>query len=79
MDRQIIKAYDKQGNIHKILRVYTDDNLNISFKQYEKEEFKIESWNETIERNIEKFYCKKHLMLELNIDKQQWDKYIEDF
>lgn len=30
-------------------------------------------------RNTDKLYCKKHLMEILNIDKVQWDKYIEQF
>jgi predicted RNA-binding Zn-ribbon protein involved in translation (DUF1610 family) len=30
-------------------------------------------------RNIEEFHCKKHLMKLLDIDKNQWDKYIEEF
>lgn len=53
LDNQIIKAYDKEGNIHKILRLKVDDNLNITFKDYKKENFKIESWNDTVERNKE--------------------------
>ena len=56
LDNQIIKAYDKEGNIHKILRLKVDDELNITFKDYKKESFEIESWNETVERN------KKHLL-----------------
>ena len=52
LDRQIIKAYDKQGNIHKIMRIYTDDELNVSFKYYKKEDFDIESWIETANRRI---------------------------
>lgn len=30
-------------------------------------------------RNIDKFYCKKHLMELLDIDKEKWNKYIKDF
>jgi len=51
LDRQIVRAYDKQGNIYKILRVYTDDELNITFKYYQNKKFEIESWVETINRN----------------------------
>jgi 3'-phosphoadenosine 5'-phosphosulfate sulfotransferase (PAPS reductase)/FAD synthetase len=54
LDKQIIKAYDKQGNIHKIARLYVDENLSLSYKEYKKETFEIESWNETIIRNKEK-------------------------
>lgn len=54
-DNQIIKAYDKQGNIHKILRIAIDDKLNISIKTvYKNKPFEIESWSETIERNKER-------------------------
>ena len=30
-------------------------------------------------RNIEKFYCKKHLKEILNIDEEQWEQYVKDF
>ena len=55
LDSQIIKAYDKQGNIHKVLRLLVDDNLNISIKTiYKDKPFEIESWQETITRNTER-------------------------
>lgn len=50
-DRQIIKAYDKEGNIHKVLRIKIDDDFKITFTGYKKENFEIESWNETVIRN----------------------------
>lgn len=50
-NKLIIKAYDKQGNIHKIARLHIDNNLNITAKKYKHEEFQIESWQETVERN----------------------------
>lgn len=50
-DKSIIKAYDKEGNVHKILRVQIDDNLDITFKKYKDESFDIESWEETLNRN----------------------------
>ena len=53
-DKSIIKAYDKQRNIHKILRIYIDDDLNLSFKFYKEGQFEIESWQETVERNKER-------------------------
>ena len=34
LDRQIIKAYDKQGTLQKIARLYIDDNLDITYKKY---------------------------------------------
>ena len=47
-DRQIVKAFDKNGNQHKILRMYTDDKLNVTIKHYKKEEFEIASWDDLI-------------------------------
>lgn len=51
LDRQIIKAYDKNGDIHKILRINVDDNLILSFKIYENKYFELETWVETAKRN----------------------------
>ncbi|MGL5647762.1 MAG: phosphoadenosine phosphosulfate reductase family protein [Clostridium sp.] len=51
LDRQIIKAYDKQGDIHKVVRIYTDDNLEVTFKYYPLKDFEIEPWKDTVERN----------------------------
>lgn len=50
LDRQIIKAYDKEGNIHKIIRLYTDEDLNVTVKDYETNPFEKESWQDTIAR-----------------------------
>lgn len=52
LDRSIIKAYDKQGKIHKIMRISIDDKLNITSKSYDNQPFEIESWKDTVERNI---------------------------
>lgn len=54
LDNQIIKAYDKQGNIHKILRMRIDENLQIKFSGYKQDDFEIESWKETVKRNKER-------------------------
>lgn len=51
LDRQIIKAYDKQGKIHKIARLNINDDLNITYKLYPKETFKIASWVDLLELN----------------------------
>ncbi|MGL5331163.1 MAG: phosphoadenosine phosphosulfate reductase family protein [Peptostreptococcaceae bacterium] len=51
MDRQIIKAFDKNGDVHKIARIFTDDDLQVSCKLYKNKEFEIESWQDTVERN----------------------------
>jgi len=54
LDTAIIKAYDKQGNIHKIIRLLIDDDLKLSVKTvYENKPFEIESWGETVIRNME--------------------------
>lgn len=50
LDRQIIKAFDKQGNIHKIIRLNVNDKLDIDFKEYKIKPFEIESWQETVIR-----------------------------
>lgn len=54
LDKLIVKAFDDKGNIHKILRIYIDDELNVSFKKYKEEKFNIISWQELIELNKEK-------------------------
>lgn len=56
LDNQIIKAFDKQGNIHKLYRIVIDDkDLSISCKipkGYSKiEDIDIASWNDVIEIN----------------------------
>ena len=56
LDNQIIKALDKQGNIHKLYRITIDDNLSISYKiprNYETiEDFDLASWDDLIEMNM---------------------------
>lgn len=44
LDKMIIRAFDKQGNQHKILRIYVDKDFSISFKKYKTKEFEIETW-----------------------------------
>ena len=55
LDNQIIKAFDKQGNIHKLYRIVIDDNLSMSYKiphNYETiKDFDLASWNDIIEMN----------------------------
>ena len=50
-DKSIIKAYDKNGKIHKVVRLKVEDDLTITFKTYKDKPFEIESWKETVERN----------------------------
>lgn len=56
LDNQIIKAFDKQGNIHKLYRIVIDNkDLSVSYKvpnNYSKiEDIDIASWNEIVEIN----------------------------
>jgi len=51
LDNSIIKAFDKEGNLHKVLRVYIDEDLEMMFKEYKDKPFEIESWQETVNRN----------------------------
>ncbi len=56
LDNQIIKAFDKQGNIHKLYRIVIDDkDLSISYKipqNYSSvEDINIASWNDIVEMN----------------------------
>lgn len=56
LDNQIIKAFDKQGNIHKLYRIVIDNkDLSVSYKVpkgYSKiEDIDIASWNEIVEMN----------------------------
>lgn len=49
-DKSIIKAYDTNGNIHKVVRLKVNNDLSISFKRYKDKEFEIESWRNTVNR-----------------------------
>ena len=51
LDRQIIKAFDSKGNIHKIVKINVSKDLNVSTKWYDTKEFIIEDWKTTIEEN----------------------------
>lgn len=48
LDKQIIKAFDTEGNVYKIARLFTDDNLNITYKVYNNKEFKMASWMDIV-------------------------------
>ena len=56
LDNYIIKAYDKEGIIHKIVRIHIDGKLEMTITGYkeEKKVYEIESWYETLTRNIER-------------------------
>lgn len=56
IDNRIIKAFDKQGNIHKLYRIVIDNkDLSVSYKVpkgYAKvEDIDIATWNEVVEMN----------------------------
>ena len=56
LDRQIIKGFDKQGNIHKFYRISISDSLKLSIdcpkNGYDKvENVNLISWNDLIEMN----------------------------
>ncbi len=55
LDNQIIKAFDKQGNIHKLYRIVVNNDLSISYKipnGYDAIiEFDLASWDDVIELN----------------------------
>lgn len=48
MDRMIIKAFDKQGNIHKVHRLKIENDLSMTYTTYKTKEFRIATWNDTI-------------------------------
>lgn len=58
LDKQIIKCYDNKGDIHKILRLKIDDELNITYKYYDNintsNSLIKESWQDTVIRNKNK-------------------------
>lgn len=56
LDRQIIKGFDKQGNIHKFYRVNVTDNLEVSIDKpksgYDNiKDVDLASWNNVVDMN----------------------------
>ena len=51
-DRSIIKAFDNNGNLVKIVRLKIDDNLNLEIKKYKNKDIELETWKDTINRNL---------------------------
>jgi phosphoadenosine phosphosulfate reductase len=78
LDRQIIKAYDKQGNLQKIAKLHIDNELNIKYSEY-KQKYntnQLELWNETIERNKERLNNLEKESIELISEKlDQYQSY----
>ena len=73
LDRQIIKAYDNKGNLHKIARLKIDNKLNIICKPFPKENFEIEHWNDTVARN--KIRLEERERESLELVKEKLEKY----
>ena len=34
LDKSIVKCFDKQGNLHKLYRIYISDDLSITYNAY---------------------------------------------
>ena len=49
LDNQIIKVFDKQGNIHKLYRLKIENNLDMSYITYKKEVFELASWYDIVD------------------------------
>ena len=78
LDRQIIKGFDKQGNIHKFYRINISDDLEEvklqKTKSYENiNDIELASWNDLIELNNE--HLKEIESDSLNIIKDKMKKY----
>ena len=70
LDRQIVKGFDKQGNIHKFYRINISDSLKLSIDYpksgYDKvEDIDLASWNDVVEMNKESIRQKEKETLEL--------------
>jgi 3'-phosphoadenosine 5'-phosphosulfate sulfotransferase (PAPS reductase)/FAD synthetase len=68
-DNSIIKAFDKQGNIHKIYRLKVNDDLSMTYsipKGYDDiRSFDLASWEDTIEVNKDRIEALERESLEL--------------
>lgn len=70
LDNSIIKAFDKQGNIHKLYRiVINDEDLSMTYKvpkgYSKREDIDIASWDDVVEMNKEIIRQKEKESLEL--------------
>ena len=80
LDRQIVKGFDKQGNVHKFYRVNISNDMKVSFLSKPKgysniNEVVLSSWNELIEMNKE--HLQKIETESLNLIKEKIEKYKE--
>ena len=68
MDNQIVKAFDKDGNLHKILKINIKNDLSITVKPYNtKLPEHIELWNETFNSSALPVLSFKNCMYSLKI------------
>lgn len=81
LDNQIIKAFDKQGNIHKLYRIVVKDDLSISYKipnSYDTIiKFDLASWDDVIElhkNHLEELEAESKKLIVEKMDK--FDGYI---
>ena len=61
LDRQIVKGFDKQGNIHKFYRINISDSLKLSIDSpksgYDKvEDIDLASWNDLVKMQERHLY-----------------------
>lgn len=72
-DRSMIKAFDSNGNLVKIARIYVDNNLEITVKKYEVKE-ELETWQDTVKRykdRLSEVECHSLDLIQKSIDKYQ--------
>ena len=81
LDNQIIKAFDKQGNIHKLYRIVVKNDLSISYKipnSYDTIiKFDLASWDDVIElhkNHLEELEAESKKLIVEKMDK--FDGYI---
>lgn len=81
LDNQIIKVFDKQGNIHKLYRIVVKDDLSISYKipnSYDTIiKFDLASWDDVIElhkNHLEELEAESKKLIVEKMDK--FDGYI---
>lgn len=78
LDKQIIKGFDKQGNIHKFYRVKISDNLDsveiVKLKQYDNvSDVDLANWQDLIE--LQKEHLQQIETESLNLIKEKMEKY----
>jgi phosphoadenosine phosphosulfate reductase len=78
LENQIIKAYDKQGSLQKIIRLNIDDKLNITYKEYKNNKYDLESWQETVKRKTSEIDQRESDSLNLLSQYKETDRLIVD-